>query len=207
MNPSLMQLCGFYIGGLCVLNGTSVRTCWPCGGVGLSSVGLSEAVIVQENVKQGELVSVQLFHDPLQEAVEVTLSSRLVLQIECEYLDNFVIFNNISIIYCWPSKLINSWYYFCCRFLWRGFIYQWKCIHFVTSLAVLWIQKNCHQCLNFQLKVKLPNTLSYKEQDILKGWWLVIVNETFLSNFGFHVSVSPVLCSKMTSFCISLIDH
>ncbi|XP_060579617.1 uncharacterized protein LOC132736497 [Ruditapes philippinarum] len=72
MNPSAMQLCGFYIGGLCVLNKTHIRTCWPCSSVGLSSVAISDST---EGVRQGELVSLELFIDPLQHAVEVTLMS------------------------------------------------------------------------------------------------------------------------------------
>ncbi|XP_045205674.2 ribosome biogenesis protein SPATA5-like isoform X2 [Mercenaria mercenaria] len=72
MNPSAMQLCGFHIGGLCVVNKTSIRTCWPCGRVGLASVAVSDNV---QGVQQGQLLTVEPFIDPLQHAVEVYLTS------------------------------------------------------------------------------------------------------------------------------------
>ena len=76
MNPSTMQLCGFYIGGLCVVNKTYIRMCWPCSSVSLSSVALFSGI---EDCKQGQHISIEQFVDPVQQALEVTLTSRYMI--------------------------------------------------------------------------------------------------------------------------------
>lgn len=75
LNPSVMQLCGFYIGGFCIVNKT-IKTCWPCSSVSPTNVALLEQVLTEEELQLGQLVSVQPFIDTSQCAEEITVLSK-----------------------------------------------------------------------------------------------------------------------------------
>lgn len=59
LHPSLMTLCGFVIGGSCLVNGQKLWTCLPSTQTAATSVGLSQKNL--ENFSKQGAVSVQVF--------------------------------------------------------------------------------------------------------------------------------------------------
>lgn len=86
LHPSLMHLCGFMIGGFCVVNNTKLLTSWPSAHIGATSAGLSH-----KNLKSMGIcltVSVQAFSA---QCGSLRVAERIQLKSEYDFIPVFLI--------------------------------------------------------------------------------------------------------------------